>query len=124
RDAEAFARRRRHPADFAATGGVQEVRGRRNRALGRTGREGGDSAQPVGVALAHWIVFNPVDLITSAHLTVWLRTSFPNSPGDIGIASAPSSWMRVCSLGFFNTALTPSLSLATISGGVPFGTAM
>ena len=47
RGAEAARRRGRDPADFAAAGGVQEVRRFRNRALGRIGEEGRDSAQPV-----------------------------------------------------------------------------
>src|ERR1044071_3655857 len=57
--------------------------------------------------------------ITFAHFSVSVARKRPNSAGAIGIGTPPRSRMRALILGSARAAVTPLLSLSTMSRGVP-----
>ncbi len=65
----------------------------------------------------------PADRTTAPHFSVSSVTNLPNSAGDIGIGSPPSSAMRAFIFGSLSAAVNARFSVSTTSGGVPFGAA-
>ena len=65
--------------------------------------------------------FMPEVLMTLAHLSVSAAMNLSNAAGVIGIGSTPRSVSLACSFGSASATFMASLSLLTISPGVPFG---
>ena len=71
-------------------------------------------------AFPYWLLM-PAVLITLADSSISARTKFLNSPGVIGIGSAPRFANRSLTSADCSNAATSLLILSTMSGGVPAG---
>src|SRR5262245_4984630 len=75
----------------------------------------------IGTVFGNQSGFAPENFTTFAHFSVSSAMNLPNSAGDIGIGTPPRSASRALIVGSGRPALIASLSLLTISAGVPVG---